>query len=59
MPIFFCLDSLDTGGTHPVCMLGRGRRREREDEGSREGGKDKGKEEKGKGVTEEGERDRG
>ena len=38
MPVFFCLDSLDTGGTHPVRMLGRGRReRKRMKEARRKG----------------------
>lgn len=46
MSVFLCLDSLHTGGTHPVCVLERGRR-EREE--------DKGKEDKGKRVMKEGE----
>ena len=43
--VFLCLDSLHTGGTHPVCVLERGRERE----------EDKGKEDKGKRVMKEGE----
>lgn len=46
MSVFLCLDSLHTGGTHPVCVLERGRERE----------EDKGKEDKGKRVMKEGER---